>query len=586
VSDDGDVLAAALDYVARGWPVFPCKPRAKVPATIDGFKSATTDADTVREWWRRWPDANVAIRTGAESDLVVLDVDVQHGGAGTLAELERERGKLPKTPRVLTGGGGQHVYFRHPGDEVRNSAGRLGPGLDVRGDGGYVVAPPSVHENGRDYKWLIAPERPSELLTWLVADARERRNGSAGPVGAKIPHGQQHDTLVSVAGSMRRKGLTEDEIFAALWVMNQTRCERPGPEANIRRIAKSVAEYEPEDAAHTDEAEIIWLNEVGLKQVEYVERPLLQVAFTLVAGRPGVGKGALCARWVARCSTGDMYGTPRRVLWLSSEDDPEIDLGPRVEAAGGDRSQVALIPSTFRLPEGIEWLRTTIDTIGNVGLIVIDPIGNHLGVANTDRDGEVRGALMPLAVFANEIHLPVLGIRHFTTKELATGAVAKILGSTAWVGIPRVVLGVAADNNDPSLVHVSAIKGNRAAGGENGRRFRLEGRLLPGFTETVVHAVADGESTADIDSLLGARGDAETKSGAARELILDILENEGEQESDALDARVARETGVAARTAKNIRGTMKTEGLLKAFPEKDEYGEITRWLVARTQAPR
>ncbi len=243
MSDDGDLLSAALDYVARGWAVFPCKPRAKVPATIDGFKSATTDADTVREWWRRWPEANVAIRTGAESDLVVLDVDVQHGGAGTLAELERERGKLPKTPRVLTGGGGQHVYFRHPGDEVRNSAGRLGPGLDVRGDGGYVVAPPSVHENGRDYKWLIAPERPSELLTWLVADARERRNGAAPPVGEVIPSGQRNAGLASLAGTMRRRGMDEAAILAALKVTNRERCKPPLAERDVERIAASIAGY-------------------------------------------------------------------------------------------------------------------------------------------------------------------------------------------------------------------------------------------------------------------------------------------------------------------------------------------------------
>ena len=241
-----------------------------------------------------------------------------------------------------------------------------------------------------------------------------------------------------------------------------------------------------------------------MKEVEYVERPLLQVAFTLIAGRPGVGKGALSARWVSRCSTGVLYGTPKNTLWLSSEDDPEIDLGPRVQAAGGDRERVYLIPYTFTLPDHIDWLRKTVAEIGDVGLVIIDPVGNHTGTANTDRESEVRVALMPLAVLANRLQVPVLAIRHFSTmKELSGGAISKILGSTAWVGVPRVVLGVARDVADPAVLHVHPIKGNRVPASEGGRRFKLESRLLPGFKETVVVAVADGGSDADIDQILG-----------------------------------------------------------------------------------
>ena len=134
-------LAAALDYAAAGLPVLPLD--GKIPRNRGGLTNASTDPAVIAEWWRRWPSANVGIRTGAECGLVVLDVDTPKGGAGTLAELERKHGKLPATARVLTGGGGEHIYFRHPGRELRNSAGRLGAGLDTRGDGGYVVAPPS-----------------------------------------------------------------------------------------------------------------------------------------------------------------------------------------------------------------------------------------------------------------------------------------------------------------------------------------------------------------------------------------------------------------------------------------------------------
>lgn len=89
--------------------------------------------------------------------MVVLDIDPRHGGDDALAELEARHGKLPDTPRVLTGGGGSHIYFRHPGKiSIPNSVSKIAPGIDVRGDGGYVIAPPSVHPNGNRYLWEVS----------------------------------------------------------------------------------------------------------------------------------------------------------------------------------------------------------------------------------------------------------------------------------------------------------------------------------------------------------------------------------------------------------------------------------------------
>jgi len=107
--------------------------------------------EQVQRWWRRWPDANVGIVTGAVSGLVVLDVDPRHGGEESLAALEAEHGALPRTVESLTGGGGQHLYFRHPGASVPSRP--IAPGLDLKGDGGLVVSPPSGHVSGRAYAW-------------------------------------------------------------------------------------------------------------------------------------------------------------------------------------------------------------------------------------------------------------------------------------------------------------------------------------------------------------------------------------------------------------------------------------------------
>lgn len=177
----------ALEYAAQGWPVFPCHSvhgaacscrRAdcgspgKHPRVGTGLKAATTDMETIGRWWQRWPSANVGVRTGTPSGLVVLDVDPGHGGARSLDALVRRHGSLPAGPVVRTGSGGLHFYFAHPGHTVRNSAGLIGPGLDVRGDDGYIIAPPSRHRSGRAYTWQVSPGELPELPDWFTEALR------------------------------------------------------------------------------------------------------------------------------------------------------------------------------------------------------------------------------------------------------------------------------------------------------------------------------------------------------------------------------------------------------------------------------
>ncbi|HUP86860.1 MAG TPA: bifunctional DNA primase/polymerase [Acidimicrobiales bacterium] len=165
----------ALGLARRNWPVLPCHhatagrcscgdtdcPSAgKHPRTRHGLHQATADTDTIRRWWSQWPDANIGVRTGAAPEgagVVVLDIDPDHGGDESLAGLLLEHGDLPLTLQAVTGGGGRHLWFVHPGVTVPNSAGRVGAGIDVRGDGGYVLVSPSRHASGGRYRWIEAP---------------------------------------------------------------------------------------------------------------------------------------------------------------------------------------------------------------------------------------------------------------------------------------------------------------------------------------------------------------------------------------------------------------------------------------------
>ncbi len=152
-----NLASAAFRYALRGLAVFPLAVGAKVPpAGTHGFLDATTDPDVTRARWMKTPHANIGAATGCESGIWVFDVDHHHYGDKSLAKLEAEYGPLPLTIEASTPRGGRHLYWRWnaEGLEIRNSAGRVGPGLDVRGEGGSIVLPPSVLANGRGYRWI------------------------------------------------------------------------------------------------------------------------------------------------------------------------------------------------------------------------------------------------------------------------------------------------------------------------------------------------------------------------------------------------------------------------------------------------
>lgn len=182
-------LRAALGYAAGGWLIVPLYPiidgrcacggtdrrtgkpcaAGKHPMTPNGLKDASSDPATIEAWWAGAPcDLNVGVVTGAESGIFVLDVDPKNGGPEALAELETKHRKLPPTLTARTGSAGTHYIFRHPGGLVRNSASKIGKGLDIRGDGGYIVAPPSNHKSGGFYAWSPDPWIPCEAPAWLV----------------------------------------------------------------------------------------------------------------------------------------------------------------------------------------------------------------------------------------------------------------------------------------------------------------------------------------------------------------------------------------------------------------------------------
>jgi hypothetical protein len=270
------LMEAARRYAAQGFPVFPvhrvrngvcscnhpdCAHPGKHPRTAHGFLDATKDPKCITEWWTKWPDANIAIPTGAASGLLVIDIDPRNGGDESWEALTFEFGRPPDTAEQLSGGGGRHVFFTDPGVSVPKE---LAPGIDIKSAGGYIIVAPSVHPSGRQYAWdgLAGKEalfRVAPVPGWLSSLFPAARNGAGrSPVlgNNKWPEGQRNNQLTSLAGSMRRRGISHQAIEAALLEENRQRCDPPLAAAEVRGIAESVSRYPPAgDVQHTSRIE-------------------------------------------------------------------------------------------------------------------------------------------------------------------------------------------------------------------------------------------------------------------------------------------------------------------------------------------
>lgn len=298
------------------------------------------------------------------------------------------------------------------------------------------------------------------------------------------------------------------------------------------------------------------LKTIKPRTIEWIDKPFLQgSAFHLVAGPKGVGKGTWLARIMAKQTTG-VYGANRNVLLVSTEDSAGIDIHPRLKAANGDAAHVHLITSAFTLPDDLDRLRELALEIGNVGAVIIDPIGNHLKGADTDKEGAVRNAIHGLNALADDLTCIIIGVRHLT-KARSSGALAAVLGSVAWIDLPRAVLAFAPDDEDDMVFHIQVVAGNRSGRGA-AQAFRIELRDV-GLTEPVTYAADLGESGKSVDQLLTT---SNVPKGAKRESIKELILRElakGERPMDYLKSVAIAEIDACGETVWRAANELKAE---------------------------
>lgn len=275
-----ELLPKYESLIINGFSIFPVKYKDKTPLTPQGFHNATQSFNQLKEWDKKFSQYNIGIKTG--NGLCVIDIDPKNGGSETWITLT-ENQELPDTVCAQTGGGGRHYFFK---GDIKNTANKLGPGIDTRGDGGYVVAPPSIHASGKPYYWLpgAAPDEVEiadlpDFLNPTKVNGKTKANGIIVtadhlPKDNYLPavDGTRNDSLTSIAGELINDGDNYDKVlkYCLMWDRgNKDHLSIKEIETTVKSIFKTHENNHPTEPAPQKliQSEIIKPN-LNLEQIK------------------------------------------------------------------------------------------------------------------------------------------------------------------------------------------------------------------------------------------------------------------------------------------------------------------------------
>jgi len=439
-------LQAALAYARLGWPVFPLRPRSKRPATPNGFKDASTDEEQIAKWWEALPDAGVAIATGREAGLFVIDIDPRHGGDQTLATLEAQHSALPPTVESITGGGGRHLFFTYPPSNPASC--KPWTGIDIKSDGGYVVAPYSTHPCGQKYHWREGHDpgdiSPIPAPQWLLEELQRAPKGDSSPEAERsIPEGTRNEALLSLAGTMQRRGMSMTSILRALVEENNERCSPPLPLREVEAIVRSITRYSPNDRESPGVkrppqqfhlADVLTMTREAPPPIDWLLTDRIALGdISLIVGEPGCGKSWVTldlaiTQALGLPTMGHFHTDPRRVL-LVDEENPADEVWRRLrhilaawEVSPEGLSERLFISKpcqgfSFREPSFVKAIQRQIDEL-QPEIIIFDSLTAIADIRDESKAPEVRrfyhDRLYPLRALNNATIICV----HHTSKAV------------------------------------------------------------------------------------------------------------------------------------------------------------------------
>ena len=597
----------ALYYASHGLAVFPIKSRSKAPLTQHGLKDASKKPAQIESWWTRWPSANIGIATGSVSGgLVVIDLDIDKDkgidGRVTLREWEAQHGKLPdKTWLSITGRGG---YFYKSTEVVKNRTG-IYEGVDIRGDGGYIVAPPSVHPNGNIYEWEQDPittplaEIDSKVREFLLDPFSEKLQREVFSAPEQIPEGERTNILVKLVCSQQAKGLSDEAIRAAVRAENEAKCNPPLTDEELEkevfpalaRYKKGTAPYKAvydakrgsfKPSAPLKPVSLLSMDKVEEKEPEWlVSCYIPKGQITILAGDGGSGKTTVWCAIAAAVSSGERCFLehdnpfskecgPGIVLFFSSEDSVEYTLKGRLRKSGAKLENVLSMDlSDERFPE-IKFDAPLLEELikeYKPELVIFDPLQSYVPPdIQMGQRNAMRACLNPLIGLGEKYGTTFIIIVH-TNKQAGLWGRKRIADSADIWDIARSVL-ITGETGD-GLRYISQEKSNYGPLAQT-VLFKLDsGKIeFEGYTN---------KKDKDFVSAVQAATYQAPAREDAKAFILDYLKD-GEKETADLDGMMKAQ-GVSSKTLERAKADLKKEGKItyfsRGFKPKVHYCKIT-----------
>ncbi len=564
-------LYAAFEYAQRGWHVVPLLPKTKRPEVkwTQYQHESPTEADL--HGWFATGDSNVGVITGRASGLVVVDTD----SAEATGEIRR---LLDGDTLRVSSSRGEHFYFRHPTDidiDIANQA-KLLPEVDVRANGGYVVAPPSTHPDGHRYSWINAGtpivDLPQSLRNMLTQPREAPVRTTAEGL---IYEGARNSQLTKIAGAVARNFTSSGSLADHLLAVNQANCVPPLDVLEVQIIAKSIFTRE---RGERQSLHSIRLSEFEPEPIEWLWPGHLAIGhMTMIDGQPGEGKSLLAIDLIARVTRGREWpdGSPSQgpsdVVMIKPEDHTSSVVLPRLLAAGADVERIHLIgqdADSVRFPDDFEAVAEQIRAI-RPSLVVIDPLTMVIGSgldANTQAD--MIAVLHPLRELAREVEFAQLTTRH-TKKNTSLGAMSAGVGSFVQNGIARAVFLLGKHPNVEGVRVLAATKTNLSQPPRSRALEYVErnGQPVVEWREAVAFSADD----------LATMKRGTTARDKTCEFLTDLLSQHPEGLPVCDTTVLLHEAGFAKRTSERARGDDRFERF-----QKDVDGQKVQMIRLKT----
>lgn len=573
-------LESALKYIERGYKIFPCVMGEKKPLTKNGVKDATSDKGQIIKWWTDTPNANIGLATGSVNEIIVIDIDERHNGEDSLQELEKELGKLPETITSLTGGGGFHYLFKLPeGITIKNAVRFNGrDGIDIRGEGGYIVVPNSLHPSGKEYIWDLGlhfedfpmAELPQEWIKALTVRKEDSRvsNDShlvsnkesnllqptvyGNPKGwmvealKNLKEGNRHMTFFKI-GCRLKDYMAQDELLALL----SSHAEKVGftRDNELEKLVQDIYQRYPQKQILQikDGLELLHLHDRAEPEpLPYIVEKFVPKGFiTLIHGSGAAGKSTFALAMASHIALGlpffDLPVTKSRVAFLDFELNEDCHTRRSYAISRGINFNTPPEGLYYARPNQplsrlLDQIEKVIDQYG-IEVIIIDSVGPAAGI-----DPESGNDVISLMQNLLQLGVTIILIDHEAKPQGSSKAPRSPFGSVYKTNLARSVFQMTrVDSSETSsTISLKCTKSNFDA---TGFQLGYKASFDKSLDDKLIIRITKEDLTNPVfaEAIIG------------KDKVLNALEELGEADRTAL----AEMTGLAKDTVTNILTRLK-----------------------------